>query len=120
MTESTAVRRPWWQIDVCPDWCTGKHFASTSVGDRVHGRIVGSVVLTMADDVHLAPGIEPEEEDLPSADVFVEQGYREIAPHILLDANRHTCELTVEEATALAEQLTRAVDLAMGHWGGRS
>lgn len=113
--------RAYWQTEPCPPWCgfTDDHQDRDAVPDRQHiSDWEGTVVLSLVDIPleHLKRGFDEPE----YAEIHLMQHYRETAPRVWLGQSQTNTGwyLTVDEARAIADQLTRAADLAEGHWGG--
>jgi hypothetical protein len=114
-------RLPYWQTLPCPPWCYGGkwHHDDDETVDRRHvSHWTGKVTLSMVD-------IDPDDKihgrtEAEYAAVDLVQDYREIEPHLWLGQSQSSTgwNLTLAEARALAEVLTKAVDLAGGQRGG--
>lgn len=111
--------RPYWQSEPCPEWCDERHRKHTLRADRRHSSAwSGEVKLSLEEvDVHGDPG--QHFYSVPSREVYVAQGYREVAPRIVVDGGApgsgRNLDLTISEALKLARLLTTAADIAEGH-----
>lgn len=113
--------RPFWQPQPCPPWCAfdEDHSPDDAYVDRSHYSAYREIALTVEDPTDRDPrdAVEPT-----VARIELNQHYREIEPRIWLgkDETRQGMHLTLGEARQLADELMRAVDMAVGHCGPES
>jgi hypothetical protein len=114
---SRKIKKPFWQTQPCPAWCWSNHSKSDGDLDRYHAsRWSKSVKLTTMDPVR------HDFKDLKvyftpvKAVVYLNQGYRETQPRVVVeDGNgRFELDLTLAEAQRLAKALNHAIELAGG------
>lgn len=111
--------RPFWQHEPCPPWCTRRHQATDHPDDRTHFSDWEASMLLGLMEPDFVQGEKEVHVYEPELKVFLEQGWREVEPQVHAQVNeRDTLKLTVAEARALGETLSKAADLAEGHWDG--
>lgn len=104
-----------WQASPCPPWCAERHHDADAVDARDHMTQYDVIPLTTEDGIITKmthDGIT--EVDLDALHVALEQGYREVAPRVIMSrTDGATTSLTLEEAARLSEQLQRLVNLGL-------
>lgn len=107
---------PYWLSGTCPAWCDEHHQSEDLVEDRRHvSGWSNRLVLSTMDPAWLEVlttkgGVEREPRALQ---VWIEQGYREVEPRVLLEEDHRlgVFALSLAEADRLARTLAEAVKL---------
>lgn len=110
--------QPFWQTEPCPLWCTEHHQDHHIVDEREHySDMLSAIGLTLANAYEYVVDDEVHGQQA-SLGVYVEQGYREIAPRIVIEpAHKQTgsrYDITVAEAELLGQALLKAAGIAGG------
>ena len=111
MTRERAI----WQTRPCPDWCAENHHDADAVDARECMTPYDVIPLTTENGIiqrMTHDGIT--EVDLDGLHVALEQGYREVAPRVIMSrTDGASTSLTLEEAARLSEHLRRLVNLGL-------
>lgn len=117
-TTNPNTTKPFWLTTPCPKWCTEHHKDAHTANEREHySDMLSAVGLTLADAYEYVANDQVHAQQA-SLGVYVEQGYRETGPRIVVepDHKEHGSryDLTPAEAIVLGRALIEAGELADG------